>query len=67
MTRWRKQVFTASGKRARSADGFRPAGSARISVVSDSHRLRRSLTVRGETLRTCLCGEQSVMLGNERD
>ena len=30
----RKQVFTG-GKRARSADGFRPAGSARISVVSD--------------------------------
>ena len=29
-----KQVFTG-GKRARSADGFRPAGSARISVVSD--------------------------------
>ena len=29
-----KQVFTG-GKRARSTDGFRPAGSARISVVSD--------------------------------
>ena len=29
-----KQVFTG-GKRARSADGFRPAGSAQISVVSD--------------------------------
>ena len=29
-----KQVFTGD-ERARSADGFRPAGSARISVVSD--------------------------------
>ena len=43
-----KQVFTG-GKRARSADGFRPAGSARISVVSD---LITKIDCTRETLRT---------------
>ena len=45
-----KQVFTGS-ERTRSVDGFRPAGSARISVVSDLiDRIEDWL--HGETLRT---------------
>ena len=45
-----KQVFTG-GERASSADGFRPAGSARISVVSDLiDRVEDDCT--RETLRT---------------
>ena len=45
-----KQIFTGS-ERTRSADGFRPADSARISVVSDSS-IASKIGCTGETLRT---------------